>query len=59
MSKYCIHKDCNKIPYYNLSTKMKPLYCKEHKKENMIDIVHKNVFIKNVIKDLIIIYQLK
>ena len=39
--KRCIHERCNKHPNYNLPTKTKPLYCKEHKLDNMIDIKNK------------------
>ena len=38
-SKKCL--DCNKIPSYNLSESKKAIYCKIHKKENMVDILNK------------------
>jgi hypothetical protein len=37
----CIFKDCYKRPNFNLPEQKKPLYCLEHKKENMIDITSK------------------
>ena len=37
----CIFKDCYKRPNFNLPEQKKPLYCLEHKKENMIDIKSK------------------
>jgi hypothetical protein len=39
--KRCIHDGCTTHPSYNLSTETKALYCKKHKKENMIDIKSK------------------
>jgi hypothetical protein len=39
-SKKCIFDKCSKIPSFNLPTETKAIYCKEHKKENMIDIKH-------------------
>ena len=41
MSK-CISKNCIKIAIFNLPNETKWLYCKEHKKENMIDIKNKS-----------------
>ena len=32
----CIHQNCTSRPSYNLPTEKKSLYCKEHKKDNMI-----------------------
>ena len=37
----CIHNDCLKKPIFNLVTEKKAIYCFEHKKENMTDIIHK------------------
>ena len=39
--KKCMKKECNKIPSFNLPTEKKGLYCSEHKKENMIDVMNK------------------
>ena len=35
---------------YNLSTEIKPLYCSEHKKENMVDVKSKRCIHANCIK---------
>ena len=40
-SKRCVYEGCNKHPTFNLPTETKPLFCFEHKKENMVDIKHK------------------
>ena len=37
----CVFKDCYKRPTFNLPDQKRPLYCSEHKKENMIDIKSK------------------
>ena len=41
MPKFCKHNECNKQPFYNLPIETKGLFCSEHKKENMIDIINK------------------
>jgi hypothetical protein len=37
----CIEDNCTKYPSFNISSEKKGLYCKEHKKENMVDVTHK------------------
>jgi hypothetical protein len=39
-SKKCKFDNCNKQPSYNYKTEKIALYCKNHKKDNMIDIKH-------------------
>jgi very-short-patch-repair endonuclease len=41
VSKRCLNDGCLKYPSCNLPNKITPLYCSEHKSENMIDIVSK------------------
>jgi hypothetical protein len=40
MTKYCIEEDCKTRANYNYK-ELPPKYCFRHKKENMIDVVHK------------------
>ncbi len=40
-SKKCIYENCNKQPLFNLINEKKPIYCSNHKLENMIDVKHK------------------
>ena len=35
-SKRCLEENCNKQPCYNYINKKVVIYCKNHKKENMI-----------------------
>jgi hypothetical protein len=35
---FCIHIECNEIPYYNYIKETKPLYCIQHKLPNMINV---------------------
>jgi len=37
----CIQDNCNKKPNFNLPNEKVGIYCKQHCKENMIDIIHK------------------
>ena len=37
----CIEPNCVKSPSYNIPTETKAIYCNEHKKENMIDVINK------------------
>jgi hypothetical protein len=37
----CIHEDCNKQPVFNYPSEKRAIYCKTHKLENMIDVMHK------------------
>jgi hypothetical protein len=37
----CKSEGCNKYSIYNEPEETKPLYCKDHKKEGMIDVLHK------------------
>ena len=39
MPKKCI--ECNKRPSFNVKGETKPLYCFDHKKDSMIDVIHK------------------
>jgi len=38
----CKNKDCDKMARFNKSTEKKPLYCFEHKLENMVNVNKKN-----------------
>ena len=40
-SKRCIYEDCIKSPLYNIPTLKTPIYCKEHKLDEMIDVKSK------------------
>ena len=51
MTKKCIGPNCLKHPSFNLPTETKPLFCSEHKKENMIDIVSKRCQHENCLKN--------
>ena len=39
--KKCIEDGCNKIPYFNIETETKGLYCVSHKKANMVNVISK------------------
>ena len=41
MAKRCNGPNCNKQPSFNYLNETKALYCKEHKKDNMVDIKSK------------------
>jgi len=41
MPKTCEYPDCHKIPRFNIPTNKCGLYCSEHKKYNMVDVVTK------------------
>ena len=41
VSKRCIYENCLTLPSYNIASETKPLYCAEHKKENMINVKNK------------------
>ena len=43
----CIEKNCLKGSSFNLPTEIKPSYCSDHKKENMIDVKSKRCFESN------------
>ena len=47
MKHKCMYDNCLKRPKYNLPTETIPLYCYEHKKENMIDIKRKKCIYNN------------
>ena len=38
----CIIENCTTIPVYNFENEKKALYCKSHKKENMINVINKS-----------------
>jgi hypothetical protein len=44
MPTHCIHENCTLSPSYNLPTEKTGLYCKQHIKENMIDIISISLF---------------
>ena len=41
MTKKCLYEGCNKQPVYNNPTESTGIYCSEHKKETMINVVSK------------------
>ena len=47
---FCKEDGCIKYPNFNIKGEIKALYCSEHKKENMIDIKHRQCFEENCIK---------
>jgi len=47
MPRYCIEKDCNKRATFNYENVKTAIYCKSHKKENMIDKIHKKCIEKD------------
>ena len=46
----CIEPNCTKRPNFNLQTETKGIYCKYHKKDNMIDVINKRCLEPNCIK---------
>ena len=42
-----VYKNCPKRPSYNIPSNKKPLYCKDHKRDNMINVKHKKCIHKN------------
>ena len=40
-NKRCIEKGCSKRPTFNYQTEIIGIFCFEHKKENMIDVITK------------------
>ena len=59
MSQLCIHLDCKKQPTFNYENKKIPLYCAIHKLANMVDVKVKNVFMKFVINNQLLILKKK
>jgi hypothetical protein len=47
MPRYCIEKDCNTRANFNYENVKTPIYCSKHKKENMIDKIHKKCIEKD------------
>lgn len=45
--KYCKDENCNIRPCYNFEDETSPIYCKSHKKENMIDVKSKKCLEEN------------
>lgn len=43
MPSFCKEINCNKRASYNYEGEKKYMYCKEHKKENMINIAEKRI----------------
>ena len=37
--KTCIYKDCKTRPTYNFEGQSKAIFCNEHKKDNMINVI--------------------
>ncbi len=50
MVRICIEENCNVRAHFNLDNEKIPLYCKIHKKENMIDIVSRRCLENNCMK---------
>ena len=42
-AKFCREVNCEKYAYYNFENEKKKLYCREHKKENMVNIITKKI----------------
>ena len=53
----CIHENCNKCCIYNREGETKPLYCKNHKLENMINVITKKCIFENCNKCCIYNYE--
>ena len=51
-AKFCKEDNCIKYAYYNLENKKKKLYCREHKKDNMINKITKKIEKNNKCKYL-------
>ena len=47
MVKTCIFENCKIIPSFNLEHEKTPLFCLEHKLENMVDVKHKTCIFEN------------
>jgi len=37
----CIEESCRKYPMFNIETEKNGIYCAMHKKENMVNVIHK------------------
>ena len=46
MTRKCCEYNCDKRPSFNLPTETKGLYCADHKKENMINVIEKRCCIE-------------
>ena len=42
-AKFCKEVDCKKYAYYNFENEKKKLYCRKHKKENMVNKITKKL----------------
>ena len=51
MPKYCMHENCTQSPSYNIPTLKTPIYCKEHKSDDMIDVKSKRCIYENCTKN--------
>jgi hypothetical protein len=51
MGKKCIYENCKRYAIYNYADQKKLLYCFEHKKEKMVDIIHKKCIEPGCIKN--------
>ena len=51
-AKFCKEVDCKKYAYYNFENEKKKLYCRKHKKENMVNKVTKKLKKNNKCKYL-------
>ena len=49
-NKCCLENKCIRRPYFNVLDEKVPLYCIEHKKDNMINVDSKRCVEKNCIK---------
>ena len=42
-AKFCKEVDCKKYAYYNFENENKKVYCRKHKKENMVNKITKKL----------------
>jgi hypothetical protein len=47
MVKYCNFENCKKQPTFNYENEKKAIYCFQHKKENMINVINKTCIFEN------------
>ena len=41
INKRCLENNCNKTPIYNFENEKEALYCSEHKKNDMVNVITK------------------
>ena len=51
-AKFCIEVNCKKYTYYNFENENKKLYCRQHKKDNMISMLNRKIKNNNKCKYL-------